>query len=372
MIRILHAVGGMDRGGVETWLMHLLRRIDRGRFRMDFLVHRERAGAYDDEIRSLGSRLIPCPYPHRPWRYLPALDRVLREHGPYDVVHGHLHRFSGIVLRAARRRRVPIRIAHSHVARIDPEPGLLRRLYLRRADRWVRAHATVGLAASVQAAEDLIGEDWRDDPRWRVLSYGIDLAPFSAPPERERVRAEWGLERDAVVLGHVGRFEPQKNHAFLLEIVAAARRIDPRVRPLLMGEGPLRPQVERRAADLGLRAVFTGSRGDVPRLMLGAMDAFVFPSRFEGLGLAMVEAQAAGLPVVAADVIPPEATVAAQAVRRVSLRASAEVWARVALEARPPDRRRCLEAVTASSFNLAATVERVLANYEPAASGTRV
>jgi glycosyltransferase involved in cell wall biosynthesis len=172
------------------------------------------------------------------------------------------------------------------------------------AGRWVRDAATIGLAASAQAAEDLFGNRWRDDPRWRVLSYGIDLTPFAASPQRDRVRAGWGLERDAVVLGHVGRFEPQKNHAFLLEILAAARRIDPRVRPLLMGDGPLRPWVERRAAELGLRAVFTGSRGDVPRLMLGAMDAFVFPSRFEGLGLAMVEAQAAGLPVIAADVHP--------------------------------------------------------------------
>jgi glycosyltransferase involved in cell wall biosynthesis len=131
-----------------------------------------------------------------------------------------------------------------------------------------------------------------------------------------------------------------------------------------MGDGPLRPWVERRAAELGLRAVFTGSRGDVPRLMLGAMDAFVFPSRFVGLGLAMVEAQAAGLPVIAADVIPAEATVVDQAVRRVSLRDPAEVWARAALEAGPLDRRRCLEAVTASSFNIATTIDRVLACYQ--------
>jgi glycosyltransferase involved in cell wall biosynthesis len=366
MIRILHAVGGMNRGGIETWLMHVLRGIDRRRFQVDFLVHTEQACAYDEEARALGSRIIPCAHPHRPWRYLRDLDRVLREHGPYDVVHSHLHRFSGIVLRAAEGRGVPIRIAHSHVAGIDRAAGPLRRGYLRLAGRWVQRHATLGLAASVQAAQDLFGERWRDDPRWRVLVYGIDLSPFTVAPERPRVRAELGIAPDAVVLGHVGRFEPQKNHGFLLDIMAAARRIDPRVRPLLVGDGPLRPQMERRAAKLGLRATFTGSRPDVPRLMQGAMDAFVFPSRFEGLGLVLVEAQAAGLPVITSDVVPPEATVADQAVRRVSLSESPEVWARAALAARPPDRRGCLSAVTASPFNLVATIDRLLTNYEPA------
>lgn len=364
MIRILHAIGGLDRGGIETWLLHVLRRTDRRRFQMDFLVHTERAGAYDAEVRALGSRIIVCPRPRRPWRYLSALDRALREHGPYDVVHGHLHRFSGVVLGAARRRRVPIRIAHSHVARIDGDAGPLRRLYLRAAARSIRTHATVGLAASTQAAEDLFGTGWRTDPRWRILSYGIDLTPFAAAPERERVRAEWGLEPDAVVLGHVGRFEPQKNHAFLLEIMAAAARLDPRVRPLLVGDGPLRPKVERRAAELGLRAVFTGSRPDVPRLMLGAMDVFLFPSRFEGLGLAMVEAQAAGLPVVATDLVPDEATVVDRSIRRLPLHEPAEAWARAALGAPRPERGRCLEAVKASSFNLATTIDRVFAHYE--------
>jgi glycosyltransferase involved in cell wall biosynthesis len=369
-IRILHAVGGMNRGGVETWLMHVLRRIDRQRFRMDFLVHTRRACAYDDEIRSLGSRIIPCPHPHRPWRYLAGLDRALVAHGPYDVVHSHLYRFSGLVLRAANRRGVPVRIAHGHVARMDEGAGPLRRIYLRMADRWLRDNATLGLACSVEAAEDLFGEGWRSDPRWRVLPYGIDLAPFGSAPARERVRAELGLAPDDLVLGHVGRFDPQKNHAFLLEIMAAASRIDTRVRPLLVGDGPLRPEMEFRAARLGLRSVFTGSRPDVPRLMLGAMDTLVFPSLFEGLGLVLVEAQAAGLPVVTTDVLPAEATVVGEAVRRVSLAEPAEAWARAALATPRPDRGRCLDAVAASPFNLDTNLDRLLVFYD--ASRTRL
>ena len=172
-----------------------------------------------------------------------------------------------------------------------------------------------------------------------------------------------GWQPDDRVLGHVGRFDQQKNHAFLLEIMAAAIRIDSRVRPLLVGDGPLRPEMERRAVRLGLRPIFTGSRPDVPEIMLGAMDAFVFPSLFEGLGLVLVEAQAAGLPVVTSDVVPVEATVVSETVRRLSLADSADSWARAALDAPRPDRGRCLEAVTASPFNLAANFDRLLASY---------
>jgi glycosyltransferase involved in cell wall biosynthesis len=346
--------------------MHVLRRIDPRRFRMDFLVHTGRAGAYDDEIRALGSRIIPCPHPHRPWRYLPALERVLREHGPYDVVHSHLHHFSGLVLRAARRRGVPVRIAHSHIAGMEQSAGPLRRIYLHTTGRWLDANATLGLACSAQAAAGLFGQISLGDPRWRVLSYGIDVTPFRSAPPRERVRAELGFASHDVVFGHVGRFDPQKNHAFLLEIMAAARRIDPRVRPLLVGDGVLRPQIERRSAQLGLRSVFTGSRSDVPRLMLGAMDAMVFPSLFEGLGLVLVEAQAAGLPVVTSDIVPDEATVVREAVRRVSLAEPAEVWARTAFAMPRPDPRRCLDTVTKSRFNLDANLHRLLVFYEAA------
>jgi glycosyltransferase involved in cell wall biosynthesis len=345
--------------------MHVLRRTDRRRFQMDFLVHTARGGAYDDEIRSLGSRIIRCVEPRALWRYLPALDRVLRTYGPYDVLHSHLHRFSGVVLRMARRRGIPVRIAHSHVGRMTDGSGPLRAIYRGLADRWLQDSATVGLACSTQAAIDLFGKAWSTDWRWRVVSYGIDVAPFRSAPERERVRAELGLGPEAVVLGHVGRFDPQKNHAFLLDIIAAARRIEPRVRPLLIGDGPLRPAMERRASELGLAAIFTGTRPDVSRLMLGAMDVFVFPSLFEGLGLVLVEAQAAGLPVVTTDVLPPESTVVSDAVRRLSLAQPAAEWARTALTIPRPDRDRCLDAVAASPFNLAARLDRLFTFYQP-------
>src|SRR5208283_2990654 len=113
-MRILQIVSGMDTGGVETWLMHILRRIDRDRYRFDFLVHTTKPCFYDDEIKSLGCRIIPCLHPSRPWQYAWNFFRLLKEHGPYDVVHTHVHHFSGFTLMLAHLAGVPMRIVHSH------------------------------------------------------------------------------------------------------------------------------------------------------------------------------------------------------------------------------------------------------------------
>ena len=113
-IRVLHVVGAMNRGGVETWLMHLVRRYQGTRVRTDILVHTDEPAAYDAELLEHGCRILRCPLVRRPIRYGHAVKRLLREHGPYDVVHSHVHHFSGYVLRLARKAGVPVRIAHSH------------------------------------------------------------------------------------------------------------------------------------------------------------------------------------------------------------------------------------------------------------------
>jgi glycosyltransferase involved in cell wall biosynthesis len=362
-LRVVHVLGGMVRAGVETWLMNVLRRLDRRRFQLDLLVHAAGPCAYDDEARSLGARLISCPQPQRPWRYVPQLWRALRDNGPYDAVHSHVHHFSGVVLEVARQAGIRIRVAHSHIALLDRGSGPLRRLYLDAAGSWLRRNATAGFAASGMAAVELFGEDWRLDPRWSILPCGIDVGPFAAHPDRTALRRELGIPERALVLGHVGRFDAQKNHHLLVEIAAATARRRPDAHLLMIGEGPLRAEIAALAARLGVAATCTGSRPDIPRLM-AAMDVFVFPSRFEGLGVAMVEAQAAGLPVVASRVVPPEATVVPDAVVRLALDDRPERWAEAILAIPRPDAARALAAVTASDFNLANNLDRLLRVYQ--------
>ena len=222
-IRILHVVGGMHRGGIETWLMHVLRNVDRNLFQIDFLVHTLESCEYDEEIRSLGCRIIASPYRPHPnrhvWTYPAFFRQILQQCGPYDVVHSHCGLVNGNVLRLAKQAGVRIRIAHSHNdgSHIRAKEPWKRRLYYALLQFWVSRYATVGLACSRRAAVDMFGSLWKKDRRWQILYCGLDLTTFQEKVEPNRVRVELGIPQDALVIGHVGRFESQKNHQFLVE-----------------------------------------------------------------------------------------------------------------------------------------------------------
>jgi glycosyltransferase involved in cell wall biosynthesis len=228
----------------------------------------------------------------------------------------------------------------------------------------------VQLACSGDAAVSLFGADWQDSQKTRILHCGIDLAPFCASVNRAAVRAEMGIAADALVLGHVGRFFEQKNHEFLVEIAAEVAKREPRAILLLVGDGPLRTQTEQKVASLGLRdrVIFAGVRADVHQLMLGAMDVFVFPSLYEGLGLVLIEAQAAGIPCVISDTVPQEADLVLPLMRRVSLSASPAIWAEALLAGRHavsfPPQAECLRLVERSPFNISTSAARLEELYD--------
>jgi glycosyltransferase involved in cell wall biosynthesis len=333
-VRILHALGTMDPGGVETWLMNVLRNIDRDRFQFHFCTFGSHPGLYAGEIEKLGGKVLRCPKGANPWSFARRFRRILRE-GNYDVVHSHVHLFSGAVLRWAKTEGVPIRIAHSHTTNDGRSDSLLRASYRKLMRSWIDCFATHGLAASKLAAANLFGEFWRADPRICVLHCGIDLQPFKDQVVREDVRRELGIPVNSMVVGHVGRFVAAKNHRFLLEVAAEISKLRPDVHFLLVGDGPLRPEIEARAETMGFNGKmhFVGSRTDVPRLMRAAMDAFVFPSVWEGLPITLVEAQAAGLRCISSGAVTEEAGVLPQQVTQLSLSKTPEEWAARALDA---------------------------------------
>jgi glycosyltransferase involved in cell wall biosynthesis len=369
--KILHVLGSMNRGGVETWLMHVFRNIDRSAFKMDVVVHSAQPAAYDDELNFLGVSIIHCAFPSRPLTYARTLSRLLKEHGPYDVVHSHVHHYSGFILRVAYKAGVPIRIAHSHN---DTRPALAeaslpRRCYSALTKRLIARYATRGLAASNLAAESLFGPDWKLDSRWKTLYYGIDLSEMRAPVDATGMRRELGIPNGAYVVGHVGRFNEQKNHKFILEIAKELSSIDADIFFLLVGDGPLRPKMESLVQQAGLskRFRFALVRSDVPQLMKGCMDLFLFPSLYEGLGLVLVEAQAAGLPCLCSDIIPSEANVVRELVRRLPLSSSARDWGQAILERKSGNRMMepttALQTVMRSRFNLQERLADLAAEY---------
>jgi glycosyltransferase involved in cell wall biosynthesis len=369
-LRVLHVVGGMNRAGIETWLMHVTRGVDRRDFAFDFLLHDAHDTAYEPELRELGCGILRVAASKRSLGYHAALERCLGR-GGWEVVHSHEHHTTGSVLRAAARSALPVRIAHSHndTAPADRRANLPRRVFNRVNRCWLDRHAHAGFAASPGAATALFGERWRDDPRWRLLLYGIDLQPFVRTVDAVGMRRNLGLPPGARVIGHVGRFEEQKNHRFLIEVARELVARDARFHFLLIGEGSLQSEVRARIVRAGLAASFTvlGSRPDIPAIMLGAMDAFLFPSLYEGLGIVVIEAQAAGLPCVVSTGVPAEAGVLPGAITRLDLSRPARQWADAvgaALSGGRIDTARRISTLEASPFSIARSAAALLRSYE--------
>lgn len=332
-MRILHVLGKLDRGGVETWLVQLLDHVDRSRYQMDFVVHTTTPGAYDEQIRSLGAKIIPCLHTNHPIEYARNFKKVLAAHGRYDCVHSHVHHYSGYVLLLARIFGVPIRIAHSHTG--DPEQGAgsARRAYLGAMRKLIAMNATTGITVSHLAGDSLF-PSWKTDSRWRLIPYGIDIGRFRDPGDRATMRSSLGIPPSAKVVGHVGRFVDVKNHKKIIEIAKRLCPADPNIHFLLVGDGPLRSEIESEIASRGLagRFTLTGNRPDVPQVLQSAMDVFLFPSKYEGLPIALMEAQLAGLPCVASDAITPESALDPSLVTWMFLSAPASAWADAVLK----------------------------------------
>jgi glycosyltransferase involved in cell wall biosynthesis len=373
-MKVLHVLGGMNRGGAETWLMNVLKHLDRDRFQMDFLVHTMDRCAYDDQIRKYGSEVIPCMHPHEPWRYAANFLRIMKNCGPYDVVHSHVHHFSGFILALARVAGVPLRIAHSHSDTFDQQrkSNGTRKLYFYGMKRLISLNATDCLAASRRAANALFGPNWEADARSRVLYCSIDLSRFILDRDVKSTRMELGLPVDSFVVGHVGSFREAKNHAFIIEIAAELARKEPRLRVLLVGDGPLRPATKLRVDELGLqdKVVFLGLRSDVPRLMTAVMDVFLMPSLHEGLPVVAMEAQAAGLPMVVSDSITPEVEIVPGLVEWVSLADHPSHWAKKTLDMRSKrlEADKAIEVVEKSPFNAERSVRMLERIYAGATS----
>jgi glycosyltransferase involved in cell wall biosynthesis len=257
--------------------------------------------------------------------------QLVKENGPYDILHSHLHHFSGFVCLLGKRSGIPMRIAHSHNDTRPKEStaGLLRKGYLRMMKRMIFFYATHGLACSGLAAEDLFGSHWVADSRWRILYCGIELTPFEMEANKAQLRAEFGIPADSFVVGHVGRFDLQKNHQFLIDIIKHCVRCNPNCYALLVGDGPLRTAIEDKVRKMELenRVIFTGVRSDVPQIMKGCMDVFVFPSFHEGLSIVLIEAQAAGLRCFVSDRVTREASLVNGAIQFIGLDKQPEYWA---------------------------------------------
>ena len=323
-IRILQVINGMDRGGAETVVMNLYRHIDHQLIQFDFLVHTTRNCVYDDEIQALGGKIFRAPSYRlvNHFSYCKWLQRFFEAHPEYHIIHGHQYSTAAIYLSVAKKYGL-VTIAHSHSTSNGFNISAIIKNMIQRP---LYRIADYRIACSQAAGEWL----YRGKADFQVLPNSIDtnLYRFS-PGLRDKTRSELKIAPNAFVIGHVGRFCKVKNHTMLLNIFTEIHEIKPQSKLLLVGDGPLRKEIEQKAAQLGLMdaVLFTGIRSDVAAI-LQAMDIFVFPSLYEGLPVTLIEAQAVGLPCVIADHITQEVCLT-KLIHRKSLKDSIESWARM-------------------------------------------
>ena len=373
-IKILHCLGSLNPGGVETWLLNVLRHIDRDQFQFDFCTFGNGVGLFASEAQQLGSQIHQCP--RTPVSTLRGRFQNILSEGQYDVVHSHVHFFSGALLRWAYAEGVPIRIAHSHSSHDGKPNSLPRGAYRKLMKSWILRYATHGLAVSSAAAADLFSANWKDDRRIGLLHYGINLERFSISVNRDLCREQMNFRRNTPVVGHVGNFVAAKNHRYFLEVASAILKRRPEVQFLMIGDGPFRAGIESRVQANGLRKNmhFLGTRTDVPSVLLGCFDALLFPSLWEGLPLAVIEAQAAGLRCVVSSEIGEEVVVFAEQVTRLPLSSGPEEWATKVIEA--VDRGRldtemCTKAVAKTDFCIERSVNSLIDLYSERVAGAR-
>lgn len=297
----------MNTGGAETFLMKMYRALDREKYQMDFCVNSDK-NFYEKEILALGGKIYKVPAKSQSLSgWYKETKRVIRENGYRYVIRVCDHSLAALDLLAARRGGADHLIMRSSNA----SSGSRMKVFLHKMFRFLAVSVpTVKLAPSTEAAEYTFGRGCVDNGDVVLLHNAIDTDVYHFDPEgRGRVRKELGLE-GMFVVGHVGRFNQQKNHEFLLEVFCALRKKKPEARLVLVGQGELEEQIHQKARALGIEqyVVFTGVRNDVPQLM-SAFDVFAFPSLYEGMPNTVIEAQATGLPCVISDTITKEADI---------------------------------------------------------------
>lgn len=304
-IRVLQIVGIACNGGVEAVVLNYYRHMDKDKVQFDFVVHKNPAQNFVDEVKKGGGRLYEVtPYTKNIFAFTYEIYQIIKK-GKYNVVHTNMNSLSGFPLLAAYLAGARVRILHNHTTDVKSEG--LRTLLKRVLRPFAKLFANRYFACSELAASWMYGKEAVKNGRVTIIPNAIDLEMFAFNPEkRNELRNVMGME-DKLVLGHIGRFVYQKNHLFLIDVFARVVEERRDAMLLLIGDGPLRKQMEEKVDALGIsdRVLFLGNRNDVSDLY-NVMDVFVLPSFYEGLPVVAVEAQANGLKCLFSDKVTLE------------------------------------------------------------------
>lgn len=328
MRRVLHVVSALERGGAEMMIMDVYRRIDHGELQFDFVSHGLKEGEFEAEIRQLGGKVFRITSLGRagPALYIKTLVSIMKD-GQYDAVHVHTDFQGGVVAFAAFLSKVKIRICHSHCTSWNRREYGMQALGLKALKGMIHMFANQYCACSGEAGRFLFGENFRD---LKIMNNTVDITSYQSLNEVDRQveRKKMGIPLEDLIIGHVGRFSESKNQSFILSLLQHLHHRGVKASAIFVGDGPLKQEIEIEAERLGVEKSvhFLGIQPDIPKWMY-LFDVFVFPSLFEGFGIAALEAQCAGTPCIVSDRVPAAVDTGVGLVTYLGLEEPIENWA---------------------------------------------
>lgn len=358
MIKILYVNGGtMDRGGVSTFMMNVYEKMHSEKIQIDFLVHTLSKGVRDEDILNLGGKIFRVPARGKnPLQNYRQIKQIMLD-GNYDVVHAHADAGNSTILSIAKECDIPIRISHCHNTNYTNK-SLLKKFLNEQFKKQIPRYATHLWACSEKAGEWLYGNH-----SFEVIPNAIDVQKFIYSPQLSKdLRKELNLE-NKFVIGHVGRFDYQKNHDFLLKVFAEVINEREDAHLVLIGKGELEEVIKKQANQLGIldKISFLGESSNVNKL-INVFDVGVFPSLFEGFSIAMVEMQVNGLPLVVSDNVPSEINLTDN-IRFLSLDETVKYWCKTILETKGRDTG-AVDKIIAKGYKLSDMVNKLTKTYE--------
>lgn len=359
-VKVLSISPGLNYcGGVESYLMNYYRNINHHEVQMDFATHSINEINYREEIEKNGGKvfLFPKFTLKNIGKLLREIEDFFKKNNDYDIVHCSMANASPFYFYYAKKYGIKTRILHSHQTKyagtLSHSIRNVPLIYLG------KKLSTASAACTIDAGNFLFKKE-----KFNIINNAIDVSRFKFNKKtRDRVREKLGINKE-IVLGHLGRMEPEKNHEFILNLFNYMTKNEQNIKLLLVGSGSLKDDIKEKILKLNIAdKVIIIDDVSNPEDYYQAMDIFIFPSYYEGLGIVAIEAQTSGLPIICNKTLPKDIDITKNIVR-LSLDDSYETWTKAIKKASKIQRKDCSEIVEKTKFNILKETKKLERYYK--------
>lgn len=309
MVKVLQVFNELDQGGIEHVVINWMKNMNLQKVEFHFALMSGQKGVLDDYVIKLGGKIHYFSNGTKSLKNIKQnLTKIMKDYGPFDAIHSHTYFFSGYILKIAYQNGIPVRIAHAHDTYKGENRSFIRKVYETRMKQLINKYATYKLGVSRESALHVFGNI--DDSTY-IINNGVNIEKYKFSIRvRKSKRSELEIQPNEKVIINIGRFEEQKDHEYLIKIFAQLLKHDNSFKMLLIGNGSLKPHIVNMAKKLDIldRIIFLENRNDINELLMVA-DIFVMPSKYEGLPIVLIEAQASGMPCIISSNITKEAVI---------------------------------------------------------------